>query len=91
MANKAKVSFEGQNHVGVRVGLKETAEPWARIELDDGSIVRLKTVVTEVVRVLDKYDAEGVPIYVVKSTNIASVECPEHLRKDAQKTPKEVQ
>lgn len=78
-----KVTFEGEAHEGTRVELRETTEPWTRVELGDGSSIRIKHVVLDVVRVRDRYDSDGAPVYVVKSTSVLAVECPDHLRKGA--------
>lgn len=82
--DSVKVTFEGEAHEGTRVELREATEPWTRVELGDGSSIRIKHVVVDVVRVRDRYDSDGAPVYVVKSTNILTVECPDHLRKGAQ-------
>ncbi len=50
-------------------------------ELSDGSLLTLKTVVTEIWRVDGVYDQEGNPMYVTKSGNIATVTSPEILRR----------
>jgi hypothetical protein len=47
----------------------ETTERWTEIRLEDGAILRLKAVVSNVYRVDGKTDNLGNPIYVVKSTN----------------------
>jgi hypothetical protein len=49
--------------------------------LDDRSTLKFKTVVTEVYRVEGQYDAEGNPVYFVKSVNVLSVNAPEELKK----------
>jgi len=41
----------------------------------------MKIVVTEVLRIDGQYDAEGNPVYFVKSANIISVIAPEELMK----------
>lgn len=80
------VTFEGEAHEGTRVEMRETTEPWTRVELSDGSSIRIKHVVVDVVRVRDRYDSDGAPVYIVKSTNILTVECPGHLRKGTEES-----
>lgn len=82
--SKAQVPVDGQLHERVRVGSQVTAEPWARAELDNGSVIRLKSVIVDVVRIPGKYDSEGMPVYVVKSAGVLAVEGAEHLHKDSQ-------
>jgi len=53
-------------------------------QLADGSVVSLRTVVTEVWRVIDNYDANGNPLYVLRSGNMATVTAPENLRRRTQ-------
>jgi len=49
--------------------------------VEDGTIIKMKLVVTEVTRVDDLYDAAGNPVYVIASTNVTSVSPPESLRR----------
>lgn len=56
-------------------------EHWNEYLLDDGSVVRMKAVVTEIVRVPGQYDNEGNPAYIVFSTNVTHVSSPEELKK----------
>ncbi|MGH9891822.1 MAG: hypothetical protein ACREA0_07545, partial [bacterium] len=57
------------------------SEQWNQYLLGDGSVVRFKAVVLEVWRLLDEYDSEGNPSYVVRSRNVVSVMAPDELRK----------
>ena len=43
--------------------------------------LKMKLVATEVWRVVDEWDQEGNPIYVVKSSNVLTVNPPEELRR----------
>lgn len=52
---------------------QNVAEHWNEYLLNDGSVVRLKSVVTEILRVVDKYDNEGNPLYMVKAAQVVSV------------------
>ncbi len=68
---------DGQEHDAVSVGFQNAREYWNEYLLDDGTIVRLKLVATEVLRVQGVRDASGAPLYVVKSTNVMVVNPPE--------------
>lgn len=56
-------------------------EHWNEYVCDDGSVVRLKPVVTEIFRIEGEYDPMGNPVYVVNSTNVVSVSAPDELRR----------
>ena len=56
-------------------------EFWNEYLLDDGTVVRVKLVATEFLRVDGQFDADGNPVYVVKSTNVMSIQSPEALKK----------
>lgn len=63
------------------VSVQSTQENWNEYLLSDGSVVKTKTVLTEVFRVIGEYDAEGNPIYVLRQGGILVVDAPEGLRK----------
>lgn len=54
-------------------------EHWNEYLVEDGSVLRVKLVATEVVRVDGQYDQEGNPLYIVNSTNVLAVSSPEDL------------
>lgn len=62
------------------VGFQTGAEHWNEYLTDDGTVIRVKLVATEVLRVDGRYDAEGNPAYFVKSTNVTTVSAPDELR-----------
>ncbi len=55
-------------------------EHWNEYLVDDGTVIRMKTVATEISRIDQEFDQEGNPVYLVKSTNVVSVSVPEKLR-----------
>lgn len=64
------------------VEIEERDDPPLFIRLADGAKLRFRVDVLEVGRALGKWDAEGNPLYHVKSANIMTVtDCPEELRK----------
>ena len=64
--------------------IQRSNEQWSEHLLGDGSVVKLKVVVTEIWRVVNEYDNEGNPVYVVKSRNVVTVTAPDELRKPTQ-------
>ena len=81
MANKVKLNFGGREVTGELMPVQQTQESWSQYLLADGSIVKMKIVVTDIYRIGDEYDAEGNPVYFVKSTNVVSINAPEELRR----------
>lgn len=83
MAIKRKIPAppDGNLRDAELVDIKTSKEPLNVYELADGSVISLKTVVTEIWRVDGVWDQEGNPLYVVKSGNIASTTAPEDLRR----------
>jgi hypothetical protein len=63
------------------VGFEPTVEPWSEYVLEDGTTVRIKTVVGEFLRLEGQYDQRGDPLYVVNSTNVVHVVAAEELRR----------
>ena len=51
------------------VPIEESLERWTEIKLEDGSVLRLKAVVSNVFRIEGKTDDQGNPMYAVRSTN----------------------
>lgn len=56
-------------------------EPFAYISLEDGSTLTIRHTFLEVVRVEDRWDGQGNPMYTVTSQLAMMVESPEELRK----------
>lgn len=82
MERKTRLNVPGLGEVDVTaVGYRSGGENWNEYLADDGTVIRLKPVVTSIFRVDGQYDAEGNPVYVVKSTNVMSVSPPEELRR----------
>ncbi len=91
MKANAKVTLNGKPHDGVTVPIFESTTRWSAIKLEDGSTLRFRPVVTEVVRVIDVFNEDGQPVYAVKSTNVLTVTAPGNLRQDRVPTVSPVQ
>ena len=49
-------------------------EHWNEYLLDDGTVFKIKLVVTEIARVKDRYDENGDPIYAAIHTQVTAVD-----------------
>jgi len=77
---KKKIQIPGMGNVDADIiPFRGDVEHWNEYLLDDGSVVRMKAVVTEIVRIKGQYDQEGNPAYMVFSTNVTHVTSPEEL------------
>jgi hypothetical protein len=61
--------------------INQTNEYWNQYLLDDGTVIKMKLVATKVLRVDNKYDQEGNPLYIIQSTNVTSVNALDNLKK----------
>ncbi len=67
-----------------RVEIETRDETTSTFRLADGSEIRMRVAVTDILRVDGEYDGEGNPVYIVKSQNVVSVFSPENLRRPIQ-------
>lgn len=72
---------DGRTLDGVSLPFQTGAEHWNEYLVDDGTVIRMKVVAVDIVRIDGEYDAEGNPIYVVQSTNVTSISAPDNLRR----------
>jgi len=63
------------------VDINQASENWNQYLLEDGTVIKMKSVATRVVRLAGQYDQVGNPVYFINSTNVVSVECPDNLKK----------
>jgi len=74
----------GDNIVaGTLVDFETLREEYNSYKLADGSIIRMKTVVTNIIRT-EEFAPTGEPIYVVNSQNVLVADVPDELKKTGQ-------
>jgi len=83
MAEKIKVMYAGEEVLATPVEITQASELWNQYIIDDGTLIKMKPVATKVYRLDGRFDEDNNPIYLVKSTNIMSVNAPAHLKKGA--------
>lgn len=72
----------GESEVdALEMPFQNVAEHWNEYLLQDGSVLRLKSVVTDILKLENRFDGEGNPQYLVKSAQVVSVSASERARK----------
>jgi len=71
---------EGRQIEAEEVEFKVVAEPWCVYQLDDGYTIKMKLVVTQIVKT-DRKDADGNPVYLARSSNVMAVSPPESYKR----------
>jgi len=76
-----KINFQGREVDATEVEFQTRKEDWNEYQLMDGSVIKMKLVVSTIFRVDGMYDDEGNPLYQIKSTNVPFVKSPDALKK----------
>ena len=71
-----KVQVDGKRVEGERMAFELLDEPWTKCKLPDGTILRLKLIVSDVFR-LPGQQPGAEPVYLVKSSNVLAVDAPD--------------
>ena len=70
---------DGQEHEAEPIGFRSSGEHFNEYLLDDGTVLRIKLVLTEVWRVKDTYDPLRNPVYFVAHSQVMAVDVPDDL------------
>ena len=76
-----KINFQGREVDATEVEFQTRKEDWNEYQLMDGTVIKMKLVVSGIFRIDGLYDAEGNPVYQIKSSNVAAVKSPDNLRR----------
>jgi hypothetical protein len=78
MADKMKVPFANPDgtvsqEIGTLMEVTDSREPWSEYILADGTKIRFKQTLVNIIRLDDKRNPNGDPIYVVQSQQTMSI------------------
>lgn len=76
-----KINFQGREVDATEVEFQTRKEDWNEYQLMDGSVIKMKLVVSEIFRIEGVYDNEGNPVYHIKSANVPLVRSPDNLKR----------
>jgi hypothetical protein len=63
---------------------QDSPEAWNAYTFSDGTVLKLKTVLLEAVRLIGEYGPTGEPIYIFSAQQIAAVNAPDNLKQPSQ-------
>ena len=63
------------------VGFQTGREDWNEYLADDGSVIRSKLVVTELLRIVNEWAPDGQPLYATVAMNLLTVDAQESMKK----------
>jgi hypothetical protein len=69
------LTFQGKPERAEEIGF-ESAENWSEYRLSDGSAIKMKNVVSRILRLLDRKREDGSPFYVVEGTAVLTTVLP---------------
>ena len=70
---RKKINFNGRMVEVTPLTFRAAGENWNEYLAEDGSVARVKLVVTEILRVDGEYDPDGNPQYLVRSSNVVAL------------------
>ena len=76
---KIRLQQGGPEITGTVIPFQPTVESFNEYLLSDGTVLNMKLVVTEVLRIDDAWDDQGQPVYFINSQNVTSISVPEEL------------
>lgn len=78
---KRKINLGGREYDAEGVEFETERENWNTYILHDGTQLKLKSVVSEIVRVEGAYAPSGDPLYLVQASNIVVANAPDKLKR----------
>lgn len=76
-----KINFQGQEVDATEVDFQIRKEDWSEYQLMDGTVIKMKLVISEIFRIEGQWDNEGNPVYRIKSTNVPVVRASDALKR----------
>jgi hypothetical protein len=78
MADKMRVPFANPDgvvsqEIGTLMEVTDSKEPWSEYTLEDGTKIRFKQTLVNIIRLDNKKNLNGDPVYVVQSQQTMSI------------------
>ncbi len=84
MAKRIQVQFEGHQVPAEQLEFEIDKEPFSVYRLEDGAVLKIKTILGSAARLVDRYKPDGEPIYVLGVGGMPILDVPPELRQPTQ-------
>jgi hypothetical protein len=81
MGAKRRIRLGEEEVTAEEIDFEVEREAWNTYALGDGTALKVKSVVAEVLRIDGKYAPNGDPVYLVNSSVVVNTNAPEHLKR----------
>ena len=78
---KVKNSKTGEEVEGLVVKVTKADEPFSHITLEDGTEITMRTNVAQIIRLIDRWDEKGNPVYSVEANGSITINAPDELKR----------
>ena len=78
---KVKNSKTGEEVDGLVVKVTKADEPFSHITLEDGTEITMRTNVTQIIRLIDRWDEKGNPLYNIEANGSMVITSPDNLKR----------
>ncbi|MFQ5790612.1 MAG: hypothetical protein ACE5JI_09080, partial [Acidobacteriota bacterium] len=72
MSSRVTMGYQGRKVAGEKVDFDIEKENWNVYSLQDGTRLKIRLVVAQVIRLDGEYTVDGDPVYLVNSTNVVT-------------------
>ncbi|MDD3366569.1 MAG: hypothetical protein WCS59_07165 [Sphaerochaetaceae bacterium] len=69
-----------EEKVAIELEIVENSDKWSSSKLSDGATLRYQHPILKAFKLVDEYDAEGNPIYMVNHASLLSVSVPDEIK-----------
>jgi hypothetical protein len=76
-----EIPYQGKLEKAEELQATEVKEGWSEYTVEDGSTIRVRSVIGRLVKLRDIYSDSGEPIYLIRSSTVMSGDVPPHLMK----------
>jgi hypothetical protein len=81
MGQTRKIQFQGREVTAHEVAFESSGEAFSHYQLEDGTSLKMKIVLLDVMRLEGEYSENGDPVYIFSAHQLTGIQAAEDLKK----------